>query len=81
MDEMEKRHLVETDPDWINVKRFDFSLQVLLERYPSETPDNIIAQALMMSEQQVADMYERVVQKLREAMKVDPNRVIEEHEP
>jgi len=63
MDESKKRIL--NEPDYINLKRFDYSLAKLMERYPDGAPDKVIASALMMTEVDVDELYEDVVQKLR----------------
>ncbi len=61
----ETRLLIETDPDWIAIKRFDYSLKKLLERYPEGAPNRIICQALMMDETQVETLYQAILQKLK----------------
>ena len=58
------------DPNFINIKRFDFSMDTLLQRYPDGAPDKVVASALMMTEEEVADFYEGVVEKLRSIMGV-----------
>lgn len=54
----------------MHVRRFDFSLKRLLERYPEGCPQRLIAQALFVSEADVARMYAEVVAKLRQSMGV-----------
>ena len=66
----EIRQRVETDPDYINLKRFDFSLRKLLVRYPDGCPDHIIAQALILNESEVETTYNNVVIRLRTLMGV-----------
>ena len=61
-------NLLNTDEDFIAIKRFDFSLTRLLERYPDGAPDSIIASALMIEEEDVEPLYESIVNKLREIM-------------
>lgn len=61
-------NLLNTDEDFIAIKRFDFSLSQLLERYPDGAPDSVIASALMIEEDEVALLYESIVDKLREIM-------------
>lgn len=61
-------NLLNTDEDFIAIKRFDFSLSQLLERYPEGAPDSVIASALMIEEDEVALLYESIVDKLREIM-------------
>lgn len=67
----EVRTLIETDPDYIFIKRFEFSLEKLMERYPDGAPPKVVAQALMMTEEEVQDVYETVIVKLRQALKVE----------
>jgi len=58
------------DEDYINLKRFNFSIKETLERYPDGVPDHLIAQALGIEESEVTELYEEVVLHLRELMKV-----------
>lgn len=70
----EARRLVESDPDFINVKRFDFSLAKCLERYENDkdgVPIKVIAQALVMTEEEVEETLEKIIKKLRTFMKVE----------
>lgn len=66
---IDKKRL-ENDPDYIALKRFDYSLKKLLERYPEGAPDRIIANALLVPEEDVEEMYGLTVQKLRDMMGV-----------
>lgn len=61
---------IQTEPDFVNLKRFDFSLHKTMERYPDGAPIKVIAQALLMTEPEVEEMLERVVFKLKSYMKV-----------
>jgi len=67
----EMKHMIETDPDYIASKRYGYSLNTLLERYPDGCPDRIIANVLQMSEEEVETAYQGIVRKLRSLMKVD----------
>jgi hypothetical protein len=60
--------LLNTDDDFVAIKRFDFSLARLLERYPDGAPNSVIASALMIDEEDVEPLYESIVNKLREIM-------------
>jgi hypothetical protein len=62
---------IDTDPDFIYCKRFDNSLEKCLDRHPDGAPTKLIAQALMMTEEQVEELYTGVVQKLRKIMKIE----------
>lgn len=66
----EARMRLSEDEDYVYLKRFEYSLEKLLERYPEGCPDRIVAQALMMTEEQVQEMYQKVVVRLRELMNV-----------
>jgi len=65
------RKRIETDPDFIAIKRFEYSLKKVLERYPEGAPTKVIAAALLMSEEDVEEMYQQVVIKMREKLKID----------
>jgi hypothetical protein len=56
---------IENDPHFINIKRFDYSIDKLLERYPEGAPTKIICQALNMTEKEVEELYTSVVEKLK----------------
>lgn len=56
---------LETDPDFILIRRFDYSLKKLVERYPDGAPDRIIAQALGIEEHEVQEIYRGIVLKLK----------------
>lgn len=67
----EIRRRIETEPDYINIKRFDYSLAKLLERYPEGAPNRIIAHGLAIAEQEVEEMYQHAVARLRVSMGVE----------
>lgn len=67
----EAQGLIELDPEYVYLRRYDFSVTKLLERYPDGAPDHIIAQALLTTEDEVQRIYEGAVAKLREHLKVD----------
>lgn len=71
MNSTEMKRLVETDGDFIALKRFDFSLEKLIERYPDGCPERVIANALMIPEHEVEELYQKAVTKLRLIMGVD----------
>ena len=67
----EIRRKIDEEPDFINLKRFDFSLEKAMEHYPDGAPPKVVAQALGMSESEVESTYQSVVERLRRAMKVE----------
>jgi hypothetical protein len=67
----EARKKILYDPDFVFLKRFDYSIDQLMERYPDGCPTRIIAQALMLTEDDVDELYERLVLKLRRLMGVE----------
>ncbi len=60
-----------SDEDFIDLKRFNYSIREALVRYPEGLPDRLIAQGLHITEEQVAEDYRQVVLKLRSLMLVD----------
>ena len=60
-----------SDPDFIAIKRYDYSLKKLLAAFPNGAPERIIAQALGIKEPEVAGLYRAAVLKLRDAMHVN----------
>lgn len=68
----ETRRKIDTEPDYIACKNFDYSLEKLIERYPEGAPMRIISQALMMTEKEVEELYQSLIVRLREDMKVSP---------
>jgi len=67
----EARRRIEHDDDFVFVKRFDYSLTKLLERYPDGAPNRVIAQALLTTEEDVEAQYDRITRKTRRKMKVE----------
>jgi hypothetical protein len=65
MDDIEKKRRLETEPDFVNLKRFGYSLETAMNRYPDGAPDNVVAAALCISEAEVESRYQTIVQKLR----------------
>jgi len=72
MNEEDARKRLNEEPDFVNAKRYEYSLAQLEERYPDGAPDNIIANALMIDEEEVEAEYGKVVEKLRDIMGVEP---------
>ncbi len=68
-DDMRRKLL--TDRNFIALKRFDFSVEKVIEKYPNGVPDKLIAAALLMSEEEVEELYQKVVVKLRRRMDVE----------
>lgn len=65
------KQLVEQDPDFVAVKRYGYSLAALRDRYPDGAPDHIIAQALVMTEDEVGERKLAVIQKIRAALGIE----------
>lgn len=68
--------LLSSEPDFVNLKRFGYSLRAALRRYPDGCPDHIIAQALMIDESCVTTLYDSIVAKLRGLIGVDRDRAV-----
>jgi hypothetical protein len=59
---------IKNDPKFINIKRFGYNIDNLLERYPEGAPMRTICQALDMSEEEVEELYQNVVKKLQKIL-------------
>lgn len=67
----EAKHLLETDPNFIYSKRFDYSLEKLLERYPEGAPLRVIAQVMMMTEDDLEEMEQQIIEKVRQNLGIE----------
>jgi hypothetical protein len=62
---------VANDADFVNLKRYNYSLERLLVKYQDNPiPDRVIAQALNITEQELHEEFARLVDKLRDRMGV-----------
>jgi len=67
----EARERIAVEPDFILLKRFDYSLASLVDKHPGGVSDRVVAAALMVTEDDVGDIYENIILKLRDILKVD----------
>ena len=67
----EARKRIRHDPNFVYLKRFDFSMEKLLDRYPEGVPNKLIAQALLITEEDVETIYNNIIEKLRKNMNVN----------
>lgn len=65
-EEVSKR--LHAEPDFINLKRFDYDMKKLMDRYPEGVPDRLIALALNITEEEVETIYEDIVSRIRSRM-------------
>ena len=68
MEDIQKR--LETEEDFINLRRYGFSLKVLLDKYPNGCPDHIIAAALNLTEDELEIHHQKIISCLRHQMVV-----------
>jgi hypothetical protein len=66
---------LKTDPDFVNLPRYDYSLAKLLAKFPDGAPARVMAQALCMTEEELAELQDAVVKKLRRAMGIRKDRL------
>lgn len=71
MTSSEAREALATEPDFIYSKRFEFSLKKLLERYPEGAPTKVIAQSLMLTEDELQDLEQKIITKIRQELRVE----------
>jgi hypothetical protein len=69
MEEIKK--MVQEQPDYIALRRFNHSLAKLLKRYPDGCPNHVIAAALAMTEEEVERTYKGVIEKLKKELTVE----------
>lgn len=72
----ELRNRAETEGDFINSKKYNYSLSEYLEarskdKKEREAPENIIAYFLCMTPQEVKEIYLNIVKKARRSMNID----------
>jgi hypothetical protein len=61
---------LQEDPNYIILKRYNFSIERLLERYPDGVPDHIIAEALDLTADELNQQYAEIISCLRDKMRV-----------
>jgi hypothetical protein len=66
----EVKNRLERDPDFVYLKRFDYSLKKVMLRYPDGCPTRVIAQALLLTEEDVEIMHQRIISRLQDLMGV-----------
>lgn len=65
MDESKNTKMIHDDPDFVLLKRYNFSLKKVMERFPEGASNRIIAQALGITEQEVDEAYAAIIEKLK----------------
>ncbi len=61
--------LIHTFPDWVNAKRFNYSLQNMIDRYPDGCSNRLIAVALNLPhESRVDKIYAAAIKKIRKRL-------------
>ena len=71
MTSVEVKIKLEQDRDFVYLKRFDYSLKKVMLRYPDGCPTRVIAQALLMTEEDVEIMHKQIIAKLQGMMGVN----------
>lgn len=66
----EAQEKLRSDDDFVYLPRFDCSLEKLMLRYPDGVPGKLIAQALMMTEDETDALFQATLVSLRKALKV-----------
>lgn len=56
---------IRTEHDYINSKRYKYSLNAFLRANERGVPENVIAQLLCMKTEEVEEMYNKIIEKLR----------------
>lgn len=61
---------IETDDDFVNLKRYNYSIEEAIDRNPDGLSFKMIAQGLGMSEEDAVKAYESAVKRLQKALGV-----------
>lgn len=61
-------YLLHHDETFVNSKRFGYSVDAVVERYPDGAPDNVICQLLNIDQHALDALYRQVVASLRSMM-------------
>jgi hypothetical protein len=59
---------LETDPDFILLKRYDYSLNKLLEKFPNGVPDEVAGSALGCSAEEIEEIYQGIVGRIKKGV-------------
>lgn len=70
MTSAELKRLVESDPDFIAIRKFGYDINTMLKKYPDGAPSSVIAEALLIDESEVEELYSSIIQKIRKQMRV-----------
>lgn len=61
-------YLLHHDETFVNSKRFGYSIDAVVQRYPDGAPDNVICQLLDIDQHTLDALYRQVVASLRSMM-------------
>jgi hypothetical protein len=70
-EELKTRERIATEPDYIAMGRYSFSLKKLEARYQDGCPDHVIALAFGLTLEELEDEYQRIVACIQSKMGVD----------
>lgn len=60
-----------SDPDFVYLKRYGYSITKAVDAFPEGCSDRVIAQALGIQEDQVQRMYQEIIVKIRNSLKIE----------
>ncbi len=66
----EVQRLIDEDPDFVNLKRYGYSLKAVLKAFPDGCPEKLIVQGLLIADD-IESIEAGIIAKLRIAMGVD----------
>ena len=65
----EKKHKINNQEDYIDYPKYQNSIKNLIDKkYPNGAPDDVIAKALGMSEEEVEELYQSAIKKLQKEL-------------
>ena len=66
----EKKRKINEDEDYIDYPKFKNSVKKLIEKYPDGVSDETIAKVLLMSEEEVNEIYLSSIEKIKDKLEV-----------
>jgi hypothetical protein len=65
------RERIDSDPNYVHAPSLGNDLETVLNKHPEGCTDRVIASLLQVEVEEVEDLYQEIVLKLRQEMKVD----------
>ena len=71
MNKNETRYRIENDEDFVNCPRLENSVKIVIDKYPEGVDNERIAKFLLITEEEVEEIYQSALVKLRKILGVE----------